>query len=127
MNGSLADIEITISDKIMDYVTNLDWSYIVTLIILSYFIVKDQIVTTGPLTKVPFIQRIRPFLVSIPEAWRVFMFGIIYGIFIYWVRGYTAHQGVETIINSLIFSMIFHKLCLTKIRSMVDNKLFPSK
>lgn len=111
-------------EKISEYMTSLDWPYIITLIILSHFISQDRIIKKGKLSKTKLLSDIRPFLLSIPKAWRVFLIGIIYGLFIYWVRSYSNKETIEIIFQSLVFAMVTHKLLLEKLmnRYLLTNE-----
>ncbi len=113
--------------KILLYINNLDWAYILTLIALSYFVTRDGVLTKGNFGRIGWVNRIRPALLSIPEAWRVFILGITYGFFLKFLRNYHGKDWVENMFNSLVFAMVFHKLFLNKLLSKLDNKIFPQK
>lgn len=88
-----------ILNSIQNYILQLDWPYIFTFIILCYGInhykAKDGIQkATGMLTR---------------TRYRVILVGLIYGIVIYFLRGYTLGH-VENLFQSLVFALVFHKL-----------------
>ena len=122
MEQQVAKLSGIALEKFSEYMGNLDWPYIITLIIISHFISQDDIIIKGKISTNKFISKIRPFLLSIPRAWRVFLIGIIYGLFIYWVRSYSNKEPIEVIFQSLIFAMISHKLLLEKIMNRYLSK-----
>lgn len=84
--------------QIKNYMTALDWQYIITFIIICYGInnykVKEGIQkVTGAQTR---------------TRYRVILIGIIYGTGLYFLRGYKIQQ-IENLFQSFIFALVFHK------------------
>lgn len=86
---------------ISNYIGTLDWPYIITFILLCYganhFSVKEA------------VQKTRWF--SIRTRYRVIIIGLLYGVILYIVRGYTLAQ-TEILFQSLVFGLVFHKLII---------------
>ncbi len=83
---------------IQSYMTSLDWQYIITFIIICYGInhykVKEGLQkATGTHTR---------------TRYRVIIIGILYGISLYFLRGYKLQQ-IENLFQSFIFALVFHK------------------
>lgn len=104
-----------IEDKTIDYLTSLDWPYMITLIIISHFVVDDNILKVKPLSEIKLLTKIRPLLLSVPKAWRVLLIGILYAVIINFVRLENDRLSTEVIIQSLLLTMVSHKLFLDKI------------
>ncbi len=122
----LTQIDDLAISKLMAYLGNLDWTYILTLIALSYFVVKDELIAKGKLGKVTWISKLRPAFIAIPEAWRVFIVGVLYGSLLHFIRDYQGKDWIENLFNSLVFAMVFHKLLLNRLMSKLDKYIFPS-
>lgn len=93
-----------IISNIQNYMVSLDWSYIITFIILCYGInhykVKEGLQkVTGTQTR---------------TRYRVILVGLVYGIILYFLRSYTI-QHIENLLQSFIFAMVFHQLILESI------------
>jgi hypothetical protein len=96
---------------LINYLSKLDWFYILTFILLGYAVnhcrVRKTIQHTVKLT-----------------AWtryRVALTGIVYGIALYFIRGYSlAHT--EVLISSFVFALVFHKLIIDGIISALGGK-----
>ncbi len=87
-----------ILSNIQNYMTSLDWSYIITFIILCYginhFKVKEGLQkATGTQTR---------------TRYRVILIGLLYGIGLYFLRGYSI-QHIENLFQSFVFALVFHK------------------
>lgn len=87
-----------IISHIQNYMTSLDWSYIITFIIICYGInhykVKEGLQkATGTQTR---------------TRYRVIIIGVVYAIGLYFLRGYKLQQ-IENLFQSFIFALVFHK------------------
>ena len=87
-----------ITKQIKAYMTALDWQYIITYIIICYGInhykVKEGLQkATGRQTR---------------TRYRVATIGILYGIGLYFLRGYKVQQ-IENLFQSFVFALTFHK------------------
>ena len=91
----------TIADiiaQIKNYITGLDWPYMITFIIICYGInhyrIKKGIQqATGTYTR---------------TRYRVIIIGVLYGTGLYFLRGYKLPQ-IENLFQSFIFALVFHK------------------
>jgi hypothetical protein len=108
--------EITqeIWNQISNYVSNLDWAYIITFIIISYGInhywIKDKIKKT---TKVKSKTRYRTVIV-----------GVLYAVALYFIRGYELEK-IESLFQSLVFALVFHQLIIDGIMGFIAKRMLP--
>lgn len=107
-----------IIDVILNYFLQLDWMFILTFILLASILVRDRVASIYP-------AFMRKFLLSISKTWRVLFLGIIYGSFLYWIRGYTGKAPVENMLSSLVFALVFHGAIIQYIINYVIKKLTP--
>ncbi len=84
--------------QIKNYMAGLDWQYIITFIIICYGI-NHYKVKQGLQKAIGAQTRTR---------YRVVLIGILYGIGIYFLRGYKLNQ-IENLFQSFIFALVFHK------------------
>jgi hypothetical protein len=87
-----------IISHIQNYMTSLDWSYIITFIIICYGInhykVKEGLQkATGTETR---------------TRYRVIIIGVLYAVGLYFLRGYN-REHIENLFQSFIFALVFHK------------------
>ena len=87
-----------ITANIQNYMTSLDWSYIITFIIICYglnhYKVKEGLQkATGS---------------QVRTRYRVILVGVLYAVVLYFLRGYTLPQA-ENLFQSFIFALVFHK------------------
>lgn len=103
-------------NQIISYVTTLDWSYILTFIVIAYgfnhFKVKEGIHR---------VTRIKS-----STKYRVALIGLLYGVTLYFIRGYTLEK-VECLFQSYVFAFVFHKLIIEGIMRFIGNKVLPGK
>jgi hypothetical protein len=97
-----------------NYLTGLDWQYIITFIILCYglnhYRVKASIGWfTGTLLR---------------TRYRVVLVGIIYGAILFFIRDYKVAQ-IEILLQSFIFAMVFHKLLVESLVYWLAKKALP--
>ncbi len=90
--------------QISNYLNSLDWSYILTFIILAYGLNHYR--------ATDFFYQI--FNLKIATRYRVLIIGLIYGILVYLIRDYTINK-VESLLQSFVFAVVFHKLLLEKL------------
>ena len=95
-----------------DYINSLDWSYIFTLILIVY--VLNSVLAKKLYYKV--------FGLKISTRYRVLFIGILYGIAIYFIRDYTIGE-IEKLLQSFIFTMVFHKLLIDKVVRFFSQSL----
>lgn len=84
--------------NIQNYMTSLDWSYIITFIIICYglnhYKVKEGLQkATGS---------------QVRTRYRVILVGVLYAVALYFLRGYNLPQA-ENLFQSFIFALVFHK------------------
>lgn len=99
-----------IIDQIIKYLNHLDWSYILTFILLAYAINKTSVLEWF----------FRVTQVKIQTRYRVLFIGVLYGIALFFIRGYSLEK-VECLLQSFVFAMVFHKLLIDKIIEFVLN------
>jgi hypothetical protein len=96
--------------QITGYVSTLDWAYILTFIVIAYgfnhFKVKEGI---KKVTRVKFSTK-----------YRVAIIGLLYGIALYFIRGYTLEK-VECLFQSYVFAFVFHKLIIEGIIKFIGK------
>ena len=91
----------TLSDvieQIKNYVSALDWRYIITFILICYGI-NHYKVKAG-------IEQV--FRAKTRKRYRVAVVGVLYGIVLYFIRGYELKQ-IENLLQSFFFALVFHK------------------
>jgi len=102
-------------NQISNYVSSLDWAYILTFIVIAYGInhhwVKEKIKNA---TKVKSRTRYRTAIV-----------GLLYGTGIYFIRGYELEK-VECLFQSFVFAIVFHKLIIEGMVAFIGKKFTPS-
>lgn len=81
--------------QVADYVSSLDWAYIITFIIIAYGINHFKL-REG---------------LRIKTRYLIAVVGIIYGIVLYLIRGLEPIMA-ESLFQSFVFAMVFHKLLL---------------
>lgn len=110
--------------KLMEYLGNLDWGYMITLILLSHFVCRNEMLDNKFIAQLTWLKKVKTLLLAIPMAWRVLLMGVIYGMVLYWIRDYSGKNWLENMVQSLIFAMVSHKLFLEKWLNKLDAKLF---
>lgn len=102
---------IQIINQIAKYSNSLDWAYIITFILLAYAINQIKVLCwIAQITKI-----------KIATRYRILITGLLYGILVYFIRGYTL-QKIECLLQSFVFAMVFHKLLIEKIIQQVLPK-----
>ena len=99
---------IQIINQILQYINSLDWSYIITFILLTHAINYSKVVA--------WIFRITK--LKIQTRYRVVFIGLVYGIFLFFLRDYNS-SNIEPLLQSFVFAMIFHKLILEKFMQQI--------
>lgn len=111
-----ATIITEIWNQITGYVTTLDWSYILTFIVIAYgfnhFKVKEGIKK---------VTRVKSH-----TKYRVAIIGLVYGVALYFIRGYSLEK-VECLFQSYVFAFVFHKLIIEGIMRFIGKKVLPEK
>lgn len=103
---------IEILHHISSYLNSLDWAYILTFIVIAYGLNHYR--------ATDFFYEVLK--IKIATRYRVFIIGLLYGIVLYFIRGYQLKM-IECLLQSFAFALVFHKLLLEKFL----NKLFQTK
>ena len=101
-----------IFNHLTTYLVNLDWAYIITLIIICYSINSKAV--TGKIRKATGLKS--------KTRYRVAITGILYAVLIYFFRGYELAQ-TEVLLQSFVFAFVFHKLLLDKLIKWILPKI----
>ena len=104
-----------IMNIVLAYFSRLDWTYILTFILIAAFLKRDGAISWLP-------EWIRNPMMKVPVTWRVLLLGIVYGGLLYWLRGYHGRAPVENMISSLVFAMVFHGTIIQYISGYIDKK-----
>ncbi|WP_025741894.1 hypothetical protein [Aquimarina pacifica] len=87
--------------SISQYILALDWSYMLTFILISYALTHYKVSE--------FIAHGLGF--SLQTRYQVVVIGFLYGILTYFINGYEFLE-IQRLFQSFVFAMIFHKLLL---------------
>jgi hypothetical protein len=107
-----AQITIEIWNQITNYVTSLDWAYIITFIVIAYGF-NHRKVKDG-------IQKVTK--VRSHTKYRTAFVGLLYGVGIYFVRGYSLEK-IEVLFQSFIFAIVFHKFIIDGLMKYLGRKI----
>ena len=83
------------------YIENLDWSFIITFILIAYMINHQKVTTL----------LFRWFKIKCNKRYRVALVGIVYGTLLYYLRA-SSFEEAELLFQSFVFAMVFHKLII---------------
>ncbi len=101
-----------ILEHLIHYLNGLDWSYILSFIILAHGLNHKH-------AKHVFYGLFR---ISIMTRYRVVIIGLCYGIALYFIRGYQLEK-IESLLQSFVFAVVFHKMLLEKfLKQLFDAK-----
>ena len=109
MNTTLTE---EIWNQITTYVSGLDWTYIITFIIIAYGFNHSKV--KGGIKKFTGVQS--------KTKYRVALIGLLYGVALYFIRGYQLEK-VECLFQSFVFALVFHKLILEGLTTYIGKKL----
>lgn len=101
-----------IFEQMANYISSLDWAYILTFILIAYGLNHYKV--TDWFYKLTNLK--------IRTRYRVLIIGVLYGILLYFIRGYSIKK-VECLLRSFVFAMVFHKLLL----EIILNKIVTPK
>ena len=99
-------------NQITGYVSSLDWSYILTFIVIAYGINHSKI--KAGIKKVTKVQS--------QTKYRVAIIGLLYAVALYFIRGYSLEK-VECLFQSFVFAIVFHKLIIEGLTKYIGNKI----
>ncbi len=102
--------------QITHYITQLDWMYILTFILIAYGINNRWMTST--LKKTTNLR--------IKTRYRITFVGIAYATALYFIRGYTL-LAVENLFQSFVFALVFHKLIIDTLLGFIRRKINPKK
>jgi len=102
--------------QLKTYMNSLDWAYMITYIIICYGInhykVREGLRrATGTHTA---------------TRYRVILIGLLYGITIYFLRGYTK-EHIENLFESFIFALVFHKFIVESFLYYLAKHFLPEE
>lgn len=92
-----------IISQLSNYISNLDWAYIFTFILISYGFNSEYVIALF----------FKIFRFKIATRYRVLIIGVLYGTAIYFIRDYTVNN-IEVLLQSFVFALVFHKLLVQK-------------
>ena len=98
-------------EHFLNYLSSLDWGYIITFILIAHLLNQSPVTT--------WISKWTS--LNIKTRYRVLFIGILYGVIVYVVRGYTI-QRIECLFQSFIFALVFHKLLVDRIFNSLKSK-----
>ncbi|WP_346881311.1 hypothetical protein [uncultured Algibacter sp.] len=105
---------IQILQQIVQYINGLDWSYIITFILLAHALNYSKVLDwLFKITKL-----------KIQTRYRVMFIGLLYGIFLFFLRSYNTDK-IETLLQSFVFAMVFHKLIIEKVLQQILGQKTP--
>lgn len=99
-------------NQISTYVSELDWTYIITFIIIAYGFNHCKV--KGGIKQITNVKS--------QTKYRVAIIGLLYGIALYFIRGYQLEK-VESLFQSFVFAVVFHKLILEGLTKYIGKKL----
>lgn len=99
-------------NQVTHYVTNLDWAYIITFIVIAYGFNHSRI--TGGIKKITKVKS--------QKKYRTAIIGLLYGVSIYFIRGYSLNK-IEMLFQSFVFAMVFHKLIIESLMKFIGRKI----
>jgi len=101
----------SVFEHFLHYLSSLDWGYIITFILIAHLLNQSPVTTW--LSKWTNL--------NIKTRYRVLIVGCLYGVIVYFVRGYTIER-IECLFQSFIFALVFHKLLVDRIfKSLTSN------
>ena len=108
----------TVVAPITDYVTNLDWAYIISFILLASWVNQSQVKC----------HLSRVFKFKLRTRYRTLLIGLVYAFLVFIIRGGDSAQ-IEGLLTSLIFAMIFYKMILDQLIHFFSsgNKMLQQK
>lgn len=106
------EIFTQIWNQITKYIINLDWAFIFTFIIIAYGVNNYKV--KASLLKATHIKS--------RTRYRTALIGLVYAIILYFIRGYDISK-IESLFESLVFAIVFHKLIIETIMNYVVKKV----
>lgn len=104
------EILTTLLNQLLLYIAGLDWTYILTFILIAHIVNTDK--------SRRFIKRLTGS--EIRTRYRVVILGLGYGILLYFLRGFDI-SAVEVLLRSFIFTLVFHKLIIDTLLSYLTG------
>ncbi|MEL6927085.1 MAG: hypothetical protein AAFO95_00450 [Cyanobacteria bacterium J06600_6] len=97
---------LDIGQFIASYILNLNWTYILSFILLAYLAIYFK----------------RSENLNIPSRYLVALLGLLYGGGLAIFKSYNIEQ-IDTLLQSFLFALGFHKLLIEKLVSFIQRKL----
>jgi hypothetical protein len=99
--------------QIETFVTNLEWSYIITFILITWLLSRDNALESW--WKEDKMPKLRSFAMAIPKSLRVAILGSIYAVIHFYVYD-LAPNKITALLESFITAVAFHGLILKGIQ-----------
>lgn len=98
-------------NELLNYISALDWSYILTFIIIAYGINSNR-----------FREQLRKRTrLSWKSKYRVAITGTVYAVALYFIRDYSISM-IEPLFQSFVFAVVFHELIIEGVRSFIIGR-----
>ncbi|PHN01133.1 hypothetical protein [Flavilitoribacter nigricans] len=97
---------IEIGKLILDYALHLDWTFIISFILLAYGAIQ--------LKEKEGLKMQTRYLVALT--------GLIYGTVLAFLRDYSLQQ-IDVLFQSFVFALVFHKLFIDKVLKYIQEKI----
>lgn len=108
------ETSLYIINQINAYILSLDWPYIITFIILGFGINHY------------FLQHSIKTGVRKRSRYRIALVGIVYGAALFFIRS-SSIKEVERLLQSFIFSIVFHKLVIESLLYWLVKRGLPTE
>jgi len=112
-----AGMEIIFSEM-SAYLAKLDWWYILSFTLISYFLANDGSITKWwKEGKSMVANKVRCIMLAIPKGLRVLCLGLIYGVIFYVWRGKDHEHGSDsfTLFQSFLFAVALHGILIKSV------------
>ena len=103
-----------LGQQLSNYISHLDWAYILTFIIIAYGMNNAKIAQ-----KLYEITKLK-----LKTRYRTAFVGGVYGVGIYFMRGYSLAE-IEMLFQSFVFAMVFHKLVVDGVLKYLGTAITP--
>ena len=105
-----------IVNQITNYVRELDWMYILTFIVIAYGF--NHVRVKQGIEKVTRVKS--------KTKYRVALVGVLYGITLYFTRGYSL-ENIEGLFQSFVFAFVFHKMIIEGLIHFITKRFTVEK
>ena len=98
--------------QITNYVSSLDWAYIITFIIIAYGINNNMVKA-----RIKKVTKVRS-----KTRYRVAFIGLLYAMALYFIRDYSIAK-VERLFQSFVFAIVFHKFIIEGLTKYIGKRI----